>query len=223
MFNAIFTLALIATTALPPVWSQANYQPISDEAYTQDLELAGIRNGFMPDTRLMDVSNCTLDRDAAYTLALMLESAAVDGVGLDPGDCYRTFDQQQAAYEARCPFVSQDITVFDPATGESTLVGRTSERECSGPPIAEAGKSNHGWGRAVDFTSNGRSTIDCNDRAFTWLNANAAKFGWVHPGWATCGRSTSEPWHWEWGGVQAALPLPPVTVTIQEGILQRVR
>ena len=223
MFNAILSLTLLASTALTPVWSQADYSPISDEAYTEDLEIAGIRNGYMPTTRLMDVAGCTLDRDAAYTLALMIEAAAEDGVGLYPGDCYRTFAQQQSAWEARCPIVKHDITTVDAETGESVVVGRTSERECTGAPIAPAGKSNHGWGRATDFTSSGRSTLDCNDSAFTWLNANAAQFGWVHPDWATCGLSTAEPWHWEWGGVQYALPLRPVAVTVREGILEHVR
>jgi hypothetical protein len=222
MLNALITLTLIATTAVPPVWSQANYEPISSEAYTQDLELAGLRNGYMPSTRLMNVGGCTLDRDAAYTMALMIEAAAQDGIWLAPGDCYRTFSQQRAAYEARCPIVTTELTTFDPNTGESVVVGRTSERICEGAPIAEAGKSNHGWGRAVDFTSNGRASLDCNDAAFTWLNANAGRFGWVHPGWARCGMSSAEPWHWEWGGVQEALPLPPVTLTA-ETILLRVR
>jgi hypothetical protein len=30
----------------------------------------------------------------------------------------------------------------------------------------------------------------------------------VHPDWAACGRATREPWHWEWGGLTEALPLP---------------
>lgn len=222
MFNTLVTLALLASAAMPPVWSEPNYEPISPEAYVEDLELAGIRNGDMPSLRMIEVGRCTLDRDAAYTLALMMEAAAQDGVGLYPGDCYRSLSQQKAAYESRCPEIETEITKYDPATDETIVVGLVTERECSGPPIAIPGTSNHGWGRAIDFTSNGRSSLDCNDAAFTWLNANGARFGWVHPAWASCGLSTAEPWHWEWGGVQEALPLPPITLSA-EAVLHRVR
>ena len=222
MFNTLVTFALLATAAMPPVWSEPNYEPISAEAYVEDLEVAGLRNGNMPSVRMMTVGGCTLDRDAAYTLALMIEAAGQAGVGLYPGGCYRTLSQQHAAYEQRCPEVENEITEYDPATDETVVVGSVVQRECSGPPIAKPGTSNHGWGRAIDFTSNGRSTLDCNDAAFTWLNANASRFGWVHPGWARCGQSTMEPWHWEWGGVREALPLPPITLTA-EAVLHRVR
>lgn len=221
--NSFVAIALIvAASAVPPISAGPDYQPISSESYTEDLVLAGMRNGRMPSMRMLEVDGCLLERDAAYTLALMIEAAANDGVDLDPGDCYRSFDQQRAAYEKRCPEVEQPLTTYDPATDETVTVGYTTRRECTGPPIAEAGQSNHGWGRAIDFTRDGRSTIGCGDGDFTWLNANGSRFGWVHPGWATCGRPTAEPWHWEWGGVEEALPLPPITVSA-ESVLQRVR
>ncbi len=222
MFNTLVTLALLASAAMPPAWSEPNYEPISSEAYVEDLEVARLRNGDMPSVRMITVGGCTLERDAAYTLALMIEAAGKDGVWLSPGDCYRSLAQQRAAYEARCPEVETEITEYDSATDETIVVGTTVQRECSGPPIALPGTSNHGWGRAIDFTSNGRSSLGCNDSAFTWLNANAARFGWVHPDWARCGKSTAEPWHWEWGGVRDALPLPPITLSA-EAILHRVR
>lgn len=221
--NSLISLVLVlASTALPPISSQPSYEPVSREAYTEDLRLARFSNGYMPDLRLIEVDGCELERDAAYTLALMIEAAASDGVDLDPGDCYRSFEQQSAAYDARCPMVDRALTTYDPTTDETVVVGYVKERQCSGPPIAPPGQSNHGWGRAVDFTVNGRATIGCRDADFTWLNANAGRFGWVHPDWAKCGRATAEPWHWEWGGVAEALPLPPITVSV-ETLLDRVR
>ena len=223
MFIHVFiSLFVLATSALPPVWSEPNYEPVSSEAYVEDLEVARLRNGKMPSLRMIDVHGCLLERDAAYTLALMIEAAANDGIRLTPGDCYRSFEQQRAAYDSRCPEVEIQITQYDPATDESIVVGTKKQRECSGPPIATPGTSNHGWGRAVDFTRNGRSTLGCGDSAFTWLNANGARFGWVHPPWARCGKATAEPWHWEWGGVREALPLPPITLSA-ETVLHRVR
>ncbi len=222
MQSFIAITLIIASTALPPIASGPDYAPLSSDAYTEDLQVAGFRNGRMPDIRMIEVNGCLLERDAAYTLALMIEAADNDGVGLDPGDCYRSLEQQRIAYDKRCPEVDKPLTTYDPATDETVVVGYVQERQCSGPPIALPGTSNHGWGRAVDFTSNGRATLGCRDAAFTWLNANASRYGWVHPGWAHCGQSTSEPWHWEWGGVAEALPLPPITVSL-DSILNRVR
>jgi hypothetical protein len=221
MIHTILALTLLASST-SAVWSQPQYEPIAAEAYSEDLQMAGFRNGYMPDVRLITVSGCTLERDAAYTLAVMIDAAAQDGVDLDPGDCYRSYGVQHNAFEARCPIETIEITKIDPTTGDTIVVGERQERVCSGPPIAPAGSSNHGWGRAIDFTSNGRSTIDCNDEEFRWLQANGERFGWVHPGWAHCGRRSAEPWHWEWGGVQDSLPLPPVVVSTKS-LLHRVR
>jgi D-alanyl-D-alanine dipeptidase len=222
MHSFIAITLVVASTALPPIASQPDYVPVSSEAYTADLQVAGFRNGNMPALRLIEVNGCLLERDAAYTLALMVEAATNAGVRLYPGDCYRSLEAQRSAYDRRCPVVDQPLTTYDPATDETVVVGYVKQRKCSGPPIAIPGTSNHGWGRAVDFTSNGRATLGCRDAAFTWLNANAARYGWVHPGWAQCGQSTAEAWHWEWGGVQEALPLPPITISA-ESMLHRVR
>lgn len=212
MLNALIPLVLIvASAAVPPMWGELRYEPVSSEAYTEDLEAIGYNNGRMPEIRMIEVSGCLLERDAAYTLALMIEAAHLDGVALSPGDCYRSFEAQRAAYTKRCPEVDRELTTYDPVTEETVVVGYVTERQCSGPPIALPGTSNHGWGRAIDFTTNGTATLTCNTAEFGWLNENAGDYGWVHPGWAHCGRSTSEPWHWEWGGVQEVEPPPPFT------------
>ncbi len=51
-----------------------------------------------------------------------------------------------------------------------------------GGAAAVPGKSEHGWGRALD--------LGLDDKALTWLRSNAWKFGFVEavPG---------ESWHWE--------------------------
>lgn len=59
---------------------------------------------------------------------------------------------------------------------------------------APPGKSNHGWGLAVDFCS---STV--SGQSWTWLQQNGATYGWVNPNWARRGGSGPyEPWHWEY-------------------------
>lgn len=60
---------------------------------------------------------------------------------------------------------------------------------------APAGRSNHGWGIAIDF-----SGADWNTPVFKWLSENAARFGLAHPSWAQQDGSRPEPWHWEYVG-----------------------
>lgn len=210
-FLAFLTMLILLAV---PAWGavgDADYQPITPNAYTEDLKNEGYSNGQMPAIRMIEVGGCLLERDAAYTLSLMLEAAAADGINLVAHECYRSFKTQAAAYERRCPVEEEDIIRTDPVTGEETVVGVRKSRSCSGPPLAVAGRSNHGWGRAVDF-GNGRRVLACGDEQVRWLQENAGRFGWVHPSWAECGRATREPWHWEWGGVTEALPmsLPPL-------------
>lgn len=177
-----------------------DYAPAGDEAYTLDLELDGYRNGFMDADRLMTVNGCTLERDAAYTFSLMYEAAKIDGVRLEAESCYRSFYIQDAAYERRCPITDVPVYAESEVSGGKVQTGTRKVRVCSGPPTAPGGKSNHGWGRAVDF-GDGRRILTCYDAEFEWLQLNAHRFGWVHPPWARCGMSTEEAWHWEFAGV----------------------
>lgn len=206
MLSSLFLMVLLVLAAGAAAAEEPVLEPISREAYADDLIAAGLRNGAMPAIRMIDVGNCRLERDAAYTLSLMLEAARADGVDLIAHECYRSFGVQASAYDRRCPLVAQEVVEVDPATGEERIVTIRRSRTCSGPPIARAGYSNHGWGRAVDFGT-GRRVLGCRDTAFRWLQENAARFGWVHPPWAECGRPSREPWHWEWGGLQVVLPL----------------
>lgn len=62
---------------------------------------------------------------------------------------------------------------------------------------ATPGRSQHGWGLAVDFCGGiERPTTP----AAQWMQSNASAFGWVHPSWAQPGGSRPEPWHWEFVG-----------------------
>ena len=58
------------------------------------------------------------------------------------------------------------------------------------------GTSNHGWGQAVDLSGGIQSF---GSAEFTWMQANAGKYGWKPPEWAQAGGSKPEPWHWEYG------------------------
>ncbi len=62
---------------------------------------------------------------------------------------------------------------------------------------AVPGTSNHGWGLAVDLCGG----IDrYGTPQYTWMKANAGRFGFLHPDWAEPGHGREEPWHWEYAG-----------------------
>lgn len=219
----LITLALLAIFVTPAAaFTATELYPITNEAYVDDLRQAGFRNGAMPDIRMIEVEGCRLERSAAYTLSLLLEEARAEGITLVPHECYRSYSAQAKSYERRCPVETQEIKGVDPETGEERVVGTRKSRNCSGPPTAAPGHSNHGWGRAVDF-GNGRRVLACGDAAFKWLQENGSRFGWVHPPWAHCGRPKQEAWHWEWGGVTDELPLPIEQTSVADGLEQFVR
>ncbi|MEA1902132.1 MAG: M15 family metallopeptidase [Actinomycetota bacterium] len=198
MSNAVLALVFALFAGVGPV-ELPEYAPASDSAYTLDLELDGYQNGRMDPDRLLKVGNCTLERDAAYTYSLMMEAAELDGVNLRPVDCYRSYASQEASFNRRCPLTVVPIYVGQ-GVGDVEQTGTTTVRVCTGPLTAQAGHSNHGWGRAIDFQDR-RGSLDCYDSEFHWLKLNAHRFGWVHPQWAHCGSPNQEPWHWEYGGV----------------------
>jgi cell wall-associated NlpC family hydrolase len=61
---------------------------------------------------------------------------------------------------------------------------------------AVPGTSNHGWGVAVDLC--GGINV-AGTPQWTWMTANAGRFGFVQPEWARPGNEKPEPWHWEFG------------------------
>ena len=67
---------------------------------------------------------------------------------------------------------------------------------------AVPGTSNHGWGVAVDLCGGVESF---GSSAYSWMKANAPRYGWIHPSWAEPGGSRPEAWHWEYTGLIYAL------------------
>lgn len=61
---------------------------------------------------------------------------------------------------------------------------------------AYPGTSNHGWALAVDLC--GGINV-ARSPQWTWMTANAGRFGFVQPDWARPGAEKPEPWHWEFG------------------------
>ncbi len=79
------------------------------------------------------------------------------------------------------------------SSGYRTLAQQRSVKATRGGLAATPGKSNHGWGLAIDFCSR-----ETRGERWTWLNQNGPIYGFENPSWAVRGGSGPyEPWHWE--------------------------
>jgi cell wall-associated NlpC family hydrolase len=130
----------------------------------------GYPNGFIPLTALCPlwVADHVLRCDAAQSF-VALDQAFLARFGRRSciTDSYRTFTEQVRLYAVK-------------------------------PALAAVpGRSNHGWGLAVDLCG-GAQSFDSPE--YFWLTANAPSFGWSNPQWARRGGSREEPWHWEFVG-----------------------
>lgn len=127
-----------------------------------------IRPSFtVADTR--SVYGVTVHRNVAFAFRRMVDDAAKAGVAISGGG-FRTRERQ---IELRIINGCPDVWT---APASSCRV-----------PTAIPGRSLHEIGLAVDISSGG-STISRKTKAFTWLRANAAKYGFVN--------LPSEAWHW---------------------------
>ena len=86
------------------------------------------------------------------------------------------------------------------ASGYRTLAQQRAVKAQKGGLAAAPGKSNHGWGLAVDLCQDQTSGVK-----WKWINDNGPTYGWQNPAWALPGGSgPHEKWHWEYAkGVQA--------------------
>ena len=106
-------------------------------------------------------------------------------------DAARAFDELSAAFKAQ---FGRPISVTD---SYRTYEQQVILKKRKGRMAATPGRSNHGWGLAVDL---GGGINRFGTAEHRWLRANGPKYGWDHPGWARQGGSLPEPWHWEFMG-----------------------
>lgn len=64
---------------------------------------------------------------------------------------------------------------------------------------ATPGKSNHGWGLALDLCGN---IGEFSTKEHVWMQLHAPSFGWHDPEWARQDGRKPEPWHWEYVAVE---------------------
>jgi LAS superfamily LD-carboxypeptidase LdcB len=119
----------------------------------------------------------TVDSSLAGNLRSLLDAAASSGLRLCGGG-YRDPQKQIALRSQNC------------GSGGYAIYQMPSS-SCS-PPTARPGTSNHEKGLAVDFQCNGSGINSRSGPCFSWLAANAARYGFHN--------LPSEPWHWSTDG-----------------------
>ncbi|MFI0410054.1 D-alanyl-D-alanine carboxypeptidase family protein [Actinomadura sp. 3N508] len=103
-------------------------------------------------------------------------------------DAAQAFYKLNAAYKKR---FGRDMCVRDAYRNLSDQHRIYAQR----PGFAAVpGTSNHGKGQAVDLCGGVQNSGSVQ---FNWMEANAGKYGWIHPAWAYS--NPFEPWHWEYG------------------------
>ncbi|WP_146804829.1 M15 family metallopeptidase [Cellulomonas persica] len=126
--------------------------------------------------------------------------ARVDLCTLWDGHTQMRADAASALAELNAVYVARFGADMCLASGYRTLQEQYSVKARRGGLAAAPGKSNHGWGLAVDFCS-----AMTSGARWTWLNQNAGTYGFENPEWAKPGGSGPfERWHWEYTkGVKA--------------------
>ena len=123
------------------------------------------------------VYGIAIHKSVAPQLLALVEAAQADGITLT-GSGWRDPSAQIRLRRAHC--------------GTSEYAVWEAPASSCRPPTARPGSSLHERGHAVDFSENGRSINSANSRAFLWLKANAADFGFYN--------LPSERWHWSTTG-----------------------
>lgn len=134
----------------------------------------GYPNGQIPKDKLAVIpwaKHESLRADATAALVKMNNEFKKEfGTDLGITDAYRPLSEQEYLYKIKPPGMA-----------------------------ATPGKSNHGWGLAVDF---GTGINRFGTPQHEWMKKNAGRFGWKHPEWARQGQPNAEAWHWEFWGVK---------------------
>ena len=154
-------------------------------------------NGQIPDDKLRYINNwksykgaigsdngrIRLYDKASRALDQLLAAAAADKIPFKINSAYRTYSDQATVFNTNCS--------NSPFNGAS-CVARPGKGQAAKP-----GKSNHGFGLAVDFANPGLAKLTTSMIQYKWLLANAGKFGFRRLPWGNKGENW-EAWHWEY-------------------------
>ena len=145
-------------------------------------DLAHAMNGLLNTSVLRKVGPTSgqLHHSAATAWNCLQLAAFFDKITLDHVGAYRTLGQQSTLFKQRYSLTPQGRNIT------RKLNGQTYYLRDGFAPSSTPGKSNHGWGLAIDVAS------ASGDRLAWLLAGNAEKFGWF---WEVKNGPQAEPWH----------------------------
>lgn len=165
-------------------------------------------------TSIPGYDNREFDSRAAQQLCQMLQAAEEDGHPLYLVSAYRSVQRQTALFERKTQFFKNQGMDTEAAQERASQV------------VARPGTSEHNLGLAVDLVSSDwyqnhsdLTTEFESTPAFAWLEANAARFGFVlryQKGKESITGVEYEPWHYRYVGVTAATEMQKQQLVLEE-------
>ena len=104
-------------------------------------------------------------------------------------------EKMLAKYEAENPNLTLKINSSYRTYEDQVAVRKVWERKGKPNNAAYPGRSNHGFGRAVDFANGNLSSLKTSMKQYKWIAKNASNYGFTR-----IGSGNWEAWHWEYLG-----------------------
>ncbi len=140
----------------------------------------------------------------------MVAAAKADGISLLAVSGYRSLDRQRSNFQRKINYY------------QGLGYSKAEATRLAAKIVLMPGTSEHNAGLAMDFGTNGNSTLDENfgkTEAFKWLSKHAADYGFIlryAADTTNITKVTYEPWHWRYVGEKAAKEIKARGVTLEE-------
>ena len=138
-------------------------------------------NGEVPDDKLRFINNWQSYKGA---------------IGSDRGRV-RLYTKASLALDQLLAAAESQNIKFKVNSAYRTYSDQVETKRVYGANAATPGRSNHGFGLAVDFANPSLAKLNTSMIQYKWLLANAAKYGFKRLPWGSKGENW-EAWHWEY-------------------------
>lgn len=150
---------------------------------TKTIDGVTYKNGQIPENKLRFINNWQSYKGA---------------IGSDRGRI-RLFDKASRALDSLLAAASAQGIKFKINSAYRTYEDQVLVKQQQGKLAATPGRSNHGFGLAVDFAAGpGLRKLNSRDLQYKWLLVNANKYGFRRLPWTPAKGEDWEAWHWEY-------------------------
>lgn len=178
---------------------------MADPLPLDSLELTGRSRTHIVD---LDVPRCAVHRDVAAPLRAMRTAAALEGFDLLPASGFRDFDRQLAIWNGKCRG-ERELLDLRGCRLDAAALGAQERVTAILHWSALPGASRHHWGSEIDVfdgaAQQAGTPVSLVPESYapggpfaalsTWLDHNAAVFGFFRPYSSDRGGVQPEPWH----------------------------